>query len=133
MCRSYASLPLEKVRPTDLQRREPAKYHPMFTFSFWDSPKCPTPQSFSVRAMACWTALYFYFQYACAQLPLRQKKPALNLNVVKQVSEIFLEMMHDTHHDTPALCHYTRSQLRSCSTTTHRPQGRLYRGRQRRN
>lgn len=71
------------------------------------SKNCGWIEAFIVSplGMVCGTASCFYFQCACVQLPLRQKKPDLNL---KQVSDIFLEM-HDAY-DTPASFHYMFSQ-----------------------
>ena len=43
MCRFYVSFSPVKVHPTDLQRREPARYCPTFLFPYWDPPNYPTP------------------------------------------------------------------------------------------
>ena len=86
MCRFYVSFSPVKVHHTDLQRKEPARYQPIFLFPYWDPPKYPTPHDYSVawtRAIAYWTVSCFYFRFAYAQLPLRQKKPAPGSKVKK--------------------------------------------------
>ena len=121
----YTRLTLEKVRPTDLQqRREPAKYHPMFICPFWDTPKCSTAQSFSVRP---WFAGSFHVSFSMSLRPeiqearSRLERGDVNLKLVSNIVSPRNKRRSSRHPRIISL-----HAFRSYSTTVHCPQGRLH-------